>query len=288
MLVYLDGRVVDASQARVSVFDRGFLFGDGVFESMRSLRGHVFRLERHLARLQQSASLIELTLPLTEVAFRAAIDSLLQANGLREARLRLTVTRGPGRPGDYVEATGPPTTVITASSFQELDPRLYERGVSVVTSSRCAIPIAAINPAIKSISRLASVLARREASRAGAFESLLLNTDGCVTEGTASNLFLVVGGALSTPATADGSLPGVTREAVIELAGKAGLHTAEERVPAARLAQAEEVFLTNTSWGVLPVAAVDGRPVASGLAGPVGRMLRDAYHALLIRETGGD
>jgi branched-chain amino acid aminotransferase len=288
VLVYLDGRVIDASQARVSVFDRGFLFGDGVFESMRAVDGRVFRLDRHLARLRQSAALVELTLPLTEDAFGAAIDRLLQANRLRDARLRLSVTRGPGRPGDYVEATGPPTTVITASAFRELDPPLYQRGVPVITSGRCAIPAAAIDPAIKSISRLASVLARREASRAGAFEAVMLSADGCVTEGTASNLFLVVGGALSTPATAEGGLPGVTREAVIELANEAGLQTDEDRVPAARLAKAEEIFLTNTSWGVLPVATIDARPVGSGVAGPVGRMLLESYRTLVSRETGGD
>lgn len=287
MLVYLDGRIVDASQARVSVFDRGFLFGDGVFESLRALDGRIFRLDRHLARLQQSASLIELTLPLSAEAYRAAIDQLLRANDLRDARLRLTVTRGPGRPGDYVATTGPPTTVITASSFRAVEAALYERGVLVVTSSRCAIAAAAIDPAIKSISRLASVLARREASRAGAFEALMLNADGCLTEGTASNLFLVLDGALSTPAMEEGGLPGVTREAVIELAAVVGLQAVEGRLPAARLAEAEEAFLTNTSWGVLPIAAIDGRPVGSGTAGPVGRRLLAAYRALVDRETGG-
>ena len=288
MQVYLDGRVVDASLARVSVFDRGFLFGDGVFESMRALDGRVFRIDRHLARLHRSASLIELTLPLTNDAFRAAIDRLLRANNLREARLRLTVTRGPGRPGDYVGTTGPPTTVIAASPFRCLEPDLYDRGVAVVTSARRAIAATAIDPAIKSISRLASVLARREASRAGAFEALMMNADGCLTEGTASNLFLAVDGALSTPAISEGGLPGVTREAVIELAAAAGLEMAERRVPAARLAQAQEVFLTNTSWGVLPVATIDGRPVGAGVPGPIGRLLGEAYRALLRRETGGD
>jgi branched-chain amino acid aminotransferase len=286
--VYLDGRVVDASRARVSVFDRGILFGDGVFESMRALHGRVFRLDRHLARLRQSAALIDLTLPLSEDACRAAIDWVLRANDLRDARLRLTVTRGPGCPGDYVATTGPPTTVITAAPFRPLDPNLQRRGVPVVISSRRVIPAAAIDPAIKSISRLASVLARREASQSGAFEALMLNADGCLVEGTASNLFLVAEGALSTPALAEGGLQGVTREAVLELADQAGLHTVEERVPAVRLATATEAFLTNTSWGVLPIATVDGQPIGGGSSGPVGRMLLQAYHALLMRETGSE
>jgi len=288
VLVYLDGRMVDAAEARVSIFDRGFLFGDGVFESMRALNGRVFRRARHLARLRQSAALIELTLPLAEVAFGAAFELVLQSNGLRDARLRLTVTRGPGRPGDYVETTGPPTTVITATEFRSLDPALYERGVPVVTSTRSAIAAAAIDPAIKSISRLASVLARREASRAGAFEALMLNAGGCLTEGTASNVFLVIDGALTTPATAEGGLPGVTREALIELAAEAGLQASQGKVPAALLAEAEEVLLTNTSWGVLPVSTIDGKAVGAGCAGPVGRKLLAAYRALLRRETRDD
>lgn len=287
MLVYLDGRMVDASEARISIFDRGFLFGDGVFESMLALNGRVFRGDRHLARLRQSAARIELSLPLNEDAFSAAFELVLNTNGLRDARLRLTVTRGPGRPGDYVETTGPPTIAITAAEFRPLDRRLYERGVPVVISNRTAIAATAIDPAIKSISRLASVLARREASRAGAFEALMLNPDGCLTEGTASNLFLVIDGSLTTPGTAEGGLPGVTREAVIELAGQAGMRVSEGRVPAALLANVDEVLLTNTSWGVLPVSAIDGNVVGAGAVGPVGRRLLAAYRALLRRETGG-
>jgi branched-chain amino acid aminotransferase len=253
---------------------------------MRAVGGRVFRLDRHLARLRRSAALIDLSLPQTAAQFATAITRTLDINGLREARLRLTITRGPGRPGDYVEAPGPVTTVITASPFQVLEATHYERGVGVVTSGRQAIPAASIDPAIKSTSRLAMVLARREASQRGGFESLLLNADGCLTEGTASNLFLLVQGELMTPAIEEGGLPGVTREAVIELARESGLRVSEGRVPAGRLAEAEEVFLTNTSWEVLPVTSIDERPVGDGSPGPICGMLLAAYRALLRRESG--
>ncbi len=287
MWVHLNGCLVAEEEARVSVFDRGLLFGDGIFEAMRAVAGRVFRLERHVRRLERSAGSIGLDLPWGADRVGALIDELLESNRLSEARIRLTVTRGRGRPGDYIGADSPPTVFATAAPFQALPSRDYAEGVRVSIAARRAIPHASIDASIKSISRLASVLARREARQKGDHEAILLDGAGCVTEGTASNVFLVERGALVTPPAPDGSLPGITREAMLELAREAGRTASEESVSAGRLHAAEEIFLTNTSWGVLPVSRIDDRAVSGGRPGPVTSTLVDLYRSLVRRECGG-
>jgi len=177
--------------------------------------------------------------------------------------------------------------IVSASPFNGLDATLHERGVAVAIPLRRAMPAEVLDPALKTTSRLASVLARREARERGGFEAILVDASGCLTEGTSSNLFLVGGGRLRTPRIRDGSLPGITREAVIELARAAGIPVAEERLPADRLPEADEAFLTNTSWEVLPVVSVDGRTIGAGSPGPVTRVLLARYRALMRRECGG-
>jgi branched-chain amino acid aminotransferase len=282
--VHINGRLVEESEAAISVFDRGFLFGDGIFESMRTLAGRVFRLDRHLARLRGSARRIALDLPVSDRALSEAVAELLQANGLAEARVRVTVTGGPGRPGDYLHAPGPPTVVMSAAPFKPLEPVLHQQGVAVVIPRRRAIASDALDPSIKSTSRLNFVLARREANQQGGFEAVLQDAAGHLTEGTASNLFLVSRDRLLTSPVPEGGLPGVTREAVIELAREAGVPVREERLPASLLDDASEVFLTNTSWEVLPVARVDGREIGGGRPGPVAILLLSRYRALVRRE----
>jgi len=284
LLVHLDGRLVEEADARVPVSDRGLLYGDGVFETMRACGGRIFRLEAHLERLERSALLAEFEgLPARGV-LASDLQALLQANGLREARLRLTLTRGAGRPGDYVQAAGPPTRIATAAPFSGLDPRLHEEGVALLVSRRQAVPAEVLDAAIKTTSRLASVLARREAARAGAFEAALLDAAGNLTEGTTSNLFLVRDGRLLTPAIDGRALPGVTRAVVLEAAREAGIGADERPLPAALLGEADEVFLTNTSWEVLPVTRVDGRPAGRGRPGPVSLTLLAGYRERVRRE----
>jgi branched-chain amino acid aminotransferase len=286
VLVHLNGRLVEETDAVVSVFDRGFLFGDAVFESMRAVGGVVFRLRRHLDRLARSADLVAMTgLPAPDRLARDVGD-LLAANRLRDARIRLTVSRGPGRPGDYAGPAGTPTRVISAAAFAGLDPGIHDRGVPAAIAARRAIPADALDPAIKSTSRMASVLARREAAAIGAWEAILLDPAGRLTEGTASNLFLVRGGRLLTPSTPGGVLPGVTRAAVLEVAAEGGLPVVEDHLPADLVRDSDEVFLTNTSWEVLPVVSIDGHPIADGRPGPVSRDLLRRYRALLARECG--
>jgi branched-chain amino acid aminotransferase len=282
--VHLNGRLVADSEARVSVFDRGFLYGDGVFESLRAVGGGVFRLDRHLQRLRRSADGIGLDLPVALSGLAAAVGDLLEANRLRDARIRVTVTRGAGRPGEYVEADGPATVVISSSGFGGLDPALHREGVAAAIPSRRQIPAEALDPQIKSTSRLGSVLARREARNRGAFEAILLDGLGNLTEGTVSNVFLVEGGRLRTPPAPSGGLPGITREAVIEIARAASIEVTEEPLPSRRLFAADEVFLTNTSWEVLPVVRVEGRPVGGGIPGAVARDLLERYRDVLRRE----
>jgi branched-chain amino acid aminotransferase len=285
--IHLNGRLVPEEEARVSVFDRGFLYGDGIFESMRAAGGVVFRLERHLKRLFRSAEGIGLDLTAAGPSLTSAPGEVLEVNRLSEARIRLTVTRGTGRPGDYLEALGPPTVVVSAAPFQKLDEGLYAEGVRVMIPRRRQIPPDCLDPAIKSISRLGSVLARGEARDGGAFEAILLDGGGHLTEGTVSNIFLVVTGRILTPPAPAGGLPGITREAVLELARAAAIEVSEERLPAELLADAQEAFLTNTSWEVLPIVQVDGRRIGEGVPGPVARDLLAAYRDLLQKECAG-
>jgi branched-chain amino acid aminotransferase len=284
VFVHLNGRIVDEAEALVPVTDRGFLYGDGIFETMRAAHGVIFRFARHARRLRASAERIGLERPVDEAALRAECDALLRVNGLRDARLRVTVTRGPGRPGDYVGAPGPATRVITAAPFAPVDPVLAEAGVAVVLASRRQPPADVIDPSVKSTSRLHLVLARREAAARGAFEAILLDGGGRLAEGTASNLFLVRRGALLTPPAPGTGLPGVTREAVFDLAREAGIGVSEEDLPVALLFEADEAFLTNTTWEVLPVTRADGRAIGGGRPGPVAALLRARYRALVEAE----
>jgi len=286
VLVHLNGRLVEEAEAVLPVFDRGFLYGDGVFESMRATHGRIFRLEAHLERMERSAALAEFEGLPHRSTLAAELADLLRANRLAEARLRLTLTRGAGRPGDYVGSQGAPTRVATAVPFQGLDPLHYERGVALRVSRRQAVPGAVLDAAIKTTSRLAAVLARREAARAGAFEAALLDASGNLTEGTTSNLFLVREGRVLTPAIDGNALPGVTRAVVLETARSSGIPVDECPLPAALLNVADEIFLTNTSWEVLPVTSVDGRPAGGGRPGPITATLLSGYRAQVRRECG--
>lgn len=286
MYAHVDGRVVPETEARVSVFDRGFLYGDGIFESMRAVAGTVFRFDRHYDRLRGAADRIGLDLPLDAPGLRDAVRDLLARNALREARIRVTLTRGPGRPGDYVGAAGPVTRVITTAPFAPLDPAVRATGVRIAVATGRQPPPEVLDPALKSTSRLHLVLARREASARGAFEAVLLDAGGHLAEGTASNIFLVRQGRLMTPPAPGVGLPGVTRETVLDLAREAGIDATEEPVPSAALFEADEAFLTNTSWEVLPVTRVEARPVGPGRPGPIAALLLERYRERVRKECG--
>lgn len=284
--VYLNGDYVPATEAKVSVYDHGFLYGDGVFETMRSYGGRVFKLSEHLERLYRSAAIISLVVPYKVGELTAAVEGTIQRNNLPDAYIRLSVSRGVGPLGiDPLGCTGP-TVVCMARALTNHPAELYSQGVQVVTVHTRRVPAEALDPSAKTFNFLNNILAKIEVNAAGAYEGVMLNTNGQVAEGTVSNLFLLRGGALLTPARKAGILPGITRNTVLELAGELGITAVEALFGPDELYAAEELFLTNSSWELLPVVKVDGFSVGSGRPGPVTRMLLDAYRKLVAESLG--
>lgn len=257
MYIYLNDKVVPEEEARISVFDRGFLYGDGVYETMRSYGGEIFMAGRHMSRLWRSASLIGLELPMDEDAIQEAAEQTMRANSLIDATLRITVTRGIGPRG--IDPTGEfsPTLVIMAWPFAPYDLALFDRGVSLVTAMTRRTPLVSFDISVKSCNFLNNIMAKAEASHAGAFDALMLNTDGFIAECTVSNIFFVSDGELYTPSAASGILGGITREHVISLARGIGLGVNEGLYRMDDLMSADEVFLTSTTMEVMPVSRID-------------------------------
>jgi branched-chain amino acid aminotransferase len=282
--VWLNGEVVPAEKARVSVFDRGILLGDGVYETLRVRNGRPFRWPPHRERLRSSLEKARIALPFPLALLDQGIAGCLRANHLREARLRMTLTRGDGNPGFEMMEGARPTVVIAASPWRPLPQWKYSEGVQAVIPRIRQTGEDNLDPALKSISRIHLVLARMEAEERGAQEALLLGSGGEVREGTASNVFLAERGTLRTPSLESGVLEGITREAILELARAAGIPCREDRVTRDDLESADEIFFTNTSWGALPVTRLDGKPVGSGRPGPLSRKLGDLLAALVDRE----
>jgi branched-chain amino acid aminotransferase len=279
--VHIDGRVCAPEEARVSVFDRGFLYGDSVFETVATAGGRPFALPEHLDRLARSAVRIGLTLPPRE-AIERAIAETLAAAGNPESRVRVTVTRGTGAFDMDPATAGEPRLVVIVAPLQGPTPEMLARGVAVEIVSVARNHPAALDPAVKSGNYLNSVLALAEARRrSGAHEAILCTADGHVAEGSTSNVFAVSAGQLRTPALSVGILDGVTRAKVLELAAGAGVSPVEVTdMSPDQLRAADEVFITSSARGVLPVTRIDGRPVGDGAPGPVTRRLLALYRAL--------
>ena len=282
-LVHLNGSLVPRSDARIAALDYGFLYGYGLFETMRAYGGRVFRLDRHLDRLGRSAE--RLGIAVETPALENAVVETIRANGLSDARLRLTVSAGEGGtvpdPGTCEE----PTVLVVAGHYQPLPDGVYQRGFRAVVSSirrNSQSPLTGM----KSLNFLESMLARREARVAGADEALLLNERGLLAEASMSNVFLVSDGALRTPGLSCGVLPGITREVVLELAKKNGIDTAECELTLDELRQAEEAFLTNSVMEVMPLTGVHGKPVGSGNPGPVTERVMAGYREMVRGELG--
>lgn len=283
MWIYLNDRFVDQKEAVVSVFDHGFLYGDGVYETLRSYGGCFFMLRPHLARLQRSARLIGLELPIPLDEWSPLLSEALDRNGLTDAHLRITVSRGEGELGLDPALCRRPTLVIMARPLARYPDHLFQEGVSLAIVTVRRNLITALSPQIKSLNFLNNILAKREAARAGVFDALMLNAEGLLTESTTSNLFFVREGRLHTPSVDCGILDGITREVVLTLAREAGIQTEEGRYPAELLARAEEAFLTNTSMEIMPVGTIDRQPVGAGRPGPLTLKLRDLFTANLAR-----
>lgn len=288
MKIYIDGEFVPEEEAKVSVFDHGLLYGDGVFEGIRAYNGYVFKLEEHLDRLYDSAKAIHLEIPLTREQMREAILQTLRVNQLKTAYIRPIVTRGIGDLGiDPRKCKGKPTVIIIVRDWMALYPEeLYQRGLRVIVATTRAKPPESLSPSIKSLNYLANIMAKIEANVRGADEAIMLDIHGFVAEGTADNVFMVKRGVLYTPPVTT-NLPGITRAAIIELAREAKYEVLEEHFGVAQLYTADEAFLTGTAAEVMPIVEIDGRTIGSGWPGPITQDLRRRFKAITgIPETG--
>lgn len=283
-LVYLNGEFVPREQASVSVFDHGFLYGDGVFEGIRAYNGRVFKLDEHVDRLYNSARTLALDVPLAKAELREAVLEALRRNELQEAYLRVVISRGAGDLGLDPRKCPRPTVVIIASAIQLYSREVYARGLRAITVATRRVRPDMVNPQVKSLNYLNNILARIEVNRAGVDEGVMLTSDGYVSEGTADNIFIVRRGELLTPPAFLGLLEGITRQAMLDLAPVVGVGAREWVFTVHDVYSAEECFLTGTAAEVAPVVDVDGRPIGDGRPGPVTRQLIEAYHALVYRE----
>lgn len=283
-LVYLNGALVPRSQSRISPFDYGFLYGYGLFETMRAYSGRIFRLQQHLERLSRSARTIGLSLPFSMESLEAAVYDTLSANGLRDARLRLSISAGEGEAVPDPSSCKEPTVFITARGFTHLPESAYEGGYRAIISKMRQNSRSPLSR-LKSANYLINILSRLEAQEAGCQEAILLNEKGHIAEGCISNVFAVKGGALLTPDLESGCLPGITREVVKEIAPGLGLRVVEGALPLQQLLEADEAFLTNSVIELVPLVEVDGRAIGSGKPGAVTKKLLAAYRELVARET---
>ena len=257
MLVYINGEIVPSGEAVVSVFDHGFLYGDGIYETMVSYDGVIFKLDEHLKRLYRSASLIGLTVPLEAELLKSALYETLLANDLKNAYVRLTVSRGHGPIGLNPDLCPQPTIVIMAQALKQYPGTLYEKGVHIIISETRRNIKEAIDTRIKSMNFLNNILAKIEAINRDAYEAIMLNAHDHLTEGTISNIFFIKDTTLCTPSVACGILDGITRGTVIDLAVREDIKTEEGEFSKEDLYAATEVFITNTSLEVMPVSKVD-------------------------------
>jgi len=277
MYVYIDGAYVPKEEAKISVFDHGLLYGDGVFEGIRLYQGCVYRLDDHLERLEYSAKALLLQLPLTRAELAEAVCESCRRNKLTDGYIRLVVTRGVGNLGLSVASCKKATVIIIADKIQLYPPEIYAKGLSIVTVPTRRTNPAALNPAIKSLNYLNNVLAKIEAGQMGALEAIMLNDQGYVAECTGDNLFLVHKGVVYTPDVATGALKGITRQVIIDLCAERGLKLIEKNLTRYDVWVSDECFLTGTAAEVVAVVSVDGRKIGDGNPGKLTGELREAF-----------
>lgn len=284
--VFVNGEISDESSAVISIFDRGFLYGDSVYEVLRTAGGRPVDLDRHLDRLDRSAAAIMLALPAGE-RIRAAVSQTLAAAGNPDSYIRIIVTRGAGRIALDLDAAENPSLLVIVAPLKMPRPELYSEGAHIAIVGVERTSRRAVDPAVKSGNYLNSILALAEAQRRGAYEALMLGPDGRVAEGSTSNVFAVRGGRLTTPALMTGILAGITRQRVIELARAAGLEAGEGDLFPDDLRAADEVFITSSIRGVMPVTRVDDAVISAGAPAPITRRLMDAYDRFLADIAAG-
>lgn len=286
MKIYLDGQFVDAAEAKISVFDHGLLYGDGIFEGIRLYEGNVFRLDEHLDRLWWSAKAILLTIPISRREMAEAVCESCRQNGLRDGYIRLVVTRGVGDLGLAPWLCPKPSVFIIADKIALYPPEYYASGLSIVTVPTRRLGPAALPPMVKSLNYLNNILAKIEARQAGALEAIMLNDAGFVAECTGDNVFMVHQGRLLTPSAQQGALKGITRETIFSVAQALSLPVEEHDLTRYDLWNADECFLTGTGAEVIPVVKLDGREIGDGKPGPVtNRVLTEFRRRVLIEGT---
>jgi len=278
--VYISGKLYNKEDAKISVYDHGLLYGDGVFEGMRIYGGKVFRMEAHLERLWHSAKAIWLEIPMSPDEMARAVNETVRANNLVEGYVRLVVTRGAGTLGLDPNRTSDPQVIIIADRISLYPQEFYENGLEIVTVSTIRNHAAALSPRIKSLNYLNNILAKIEGLQAGCVEALMLNQKGEVAECTGDNIFLVTRGQLLTPPVDAGILEGITRAVVIELAVEAGIPVREIPLTRHDVYIADECFLTGSAAEVVPVVKVDSRRIGDGRPGPVTRQLLTRFHEI--------
>ncbi|MDR2191457.1 MAG: branched-chain-amino-acid transaminase [Endomicrobium sp.] len=271
MKIYLDGKLVPSDEAKISVFDHGLLYGDGIFEGIRAYNSRIFRFKEHLDRLWASAKAINLEIPISKKEMEKATIKTLLANNLKDAYIRMIVTRGVGDLGlDPRKCTGAPSIIIITDNISLYPAELYEKGMEVVTASTRRIRPDSLSPNIKSLNYLNNIMAKIEAIRAGVMETIMLNSEGYVVECTGDNIFLVKNGAVYTPPASSGALEGITRNAAIELAkNKLKIPVKEQLLTIYDVYTADECFLTGTAAEIIPVVCVDLRKISDGTPGKI-------------------
>jgi branched-chain amino acid aminotransferase len=277
MKIYIDGQFYDEASAKISVFDHGLLYGDGVFEGIRMYHNRVFKLREHIERLYWSAKAILLDIPMTQEEMIAATVETCRQNGLRDGYIRLLVTRGKGTLGLDPRRCPKASIIIIAANIQLYPEKYYQEGLTIVTVPTTRMLVNSVNPAIKSLNYLNNILARIEANNAGVEEAIMLNSEGFVAECTGDNIFIVQKGKLFTPPLSAGALYGITRNTVLDAAKELGITSAEPNLTRYDSYNADEMFLTGTAAEIIPVVKVDGRVIGTGTPGPVTAKLLAAF-----------
>jgi len=277
MQVYIDGKFFPQSKANVSVYDHGFLYGDGVFEGIRIYNDNIFMLDEHINRLYDSAKAIKLIIPLSKVELRNAVTQTHKVNGLKDGYIRLIVTRGVGDLGIDPGKCPKPSIIIIVNKITLYPGELYKKGMEIITASTQRTPVSALNPQIKSMNYLNNILAKIEAVNAGANEALMLNSSGNVVECSGDNIFIYRNGTLITPPTSIGALDGITRGIVIKIAKQEGLKVEELIFSRYEVYTSDECFLSGTAAEIIPVIKVDGREIGNGKPGKITALLINKF-----------
>jgi len=283
--VFIDGQLIDKEHAKISVYDHGLLYGDGVFEGIRVYGGNVFLHDEHIDRLFESALAIRLTIPLNKAEVIKAVEQTVAANKIKDGYVRLVVTRGAGSLGLDIRKTSHPQVIVIADTITLYPEEFYRDGLAIITASTLRNHPGALSPRIKSLNYLNNILAKIEATDAGCQEAIMLNHKGEVAECTGDNIFIIKKGVLKTPSTEAGILEGITRNAVIGLAKKANVPVQEIPLLRHDIFTADECFLTGTAAEVIPVVKLDGRPIGDGKPGKVTNDLRSRFQRLARGEA---